>query len=77
MDDGLYPEIEPYQQAKLEREGHSLYYELSGNPTDRRLSMSTAVPGAGPHRECAAFLILNTTASFYWTSVGPDRASRM
>ena len=32
MDDGLYPPIEPYEVAMLPRDGHQLYYELSGNP---------------------------------------------
>ena len=55
MDDGLYPEIEPYQQAKLEREGHSLYYELSGNLDGPTALYVHGGPGAGPHRGCVAF----------------------
>ena len=47
MDDGLYPEIEPYQQAKLEREGHSLYYELSGNPDGPTALYVHGGPGGG------------------------------
>ena len=47
MDDGLYPEIEPYQQAKLEREGHSLYYELSGNPDGPTVLYVHGGPGGG------------------------------
>ena len=77
MDDGLYPEIEPYQQAKLEREGHSLYYELSGNPDGPTALYVHGGPGAVPHRGCVAFLILNITASSYWISVARDRASPM
>ena len=77
MDDGLYPEIEPYQQAKLEREGHSLYYELSGNPDGPTALYVHGGPGGGTSPRVRRFLILNTTASSYWTSVGPDRASRM
>ena len=47
MDDGLYPEIEPYQQAKLERPGHSLYYELSGNPDGPTALYVHGGPGGG------------------------------
>ena len=77
MDDGLYPEIEPYQQAQLEREGHSLYYELSGNPDGPTALYVHGGPGGGTHRGCVAFLILNITASSYWISVARDRASPM
>ena len=47
MDDGLYPEIEPYERAKLERPGHSLYYELSGNPDGPTALYVHGGPGGG------------------------------
>lgn len=47
MSDGLYPEIEPYTQGMLEREGHALYYELSGNPEGPTALFLHGGPGAG------------------------------
>ncbi len=47
MEDGLYPEIEPYEISKLEREGHSLYYELSGNPNGPSALYVHGGPGGG------------------------------
>ena len=47
MSDGLYPEIEPYQTAMLERGGHSLYYELSGNPEGPTALFLHGGPGGG------------------------------
>ena len=47
MSDGLYPEIEPYQTAFLERDGHRLYYELSGNPTGPTALFLHGGPGGG------------------------------
>ena len=47
MSDGLYPEIEPYQTAMLERNGHRLYYELSGNPDGPTALYVHGGPGGG------------------------------
>ena len=47
MDDGLYPEIEPYETAMLERDGHQLYYELSGNPNGPTALFLHGGPGGG------------------------------
>ncbi len=47
MDDGLYPEIEPYQVASLSRPGHDLYYELSGNPDGPTALFLHGGPGGG------------------------------
>lgn len=47
MDDGLYPEIEPYKTAMLERDGHQLYYELSGNPNGPTALFLHGGPGGG------------------------------
>ena len=47
MNDGLYPEIEPYQTAMLERDGHRLYYELSGNPAGPTALFLHGGPGGG------------------------------
>ena len=47
MSDGLYPEIEPYQTAFLERDGHRLYYELSGNPEGPTALFLHGGPGGG------------------------------
>jgi proline iminopeptidase len=47
MTDGLYPEIEPYQTAMLPRDGHRLYYELSGNPHGPTALFLHGGPGGG------------------------------
>ena len=47
MDDGLYPEIEAYKTAMLERDGHQLYYELSGNPDGPTALFLHGGPGGG------------------------------
>ena len=47
MDDGLYPPIEPYKVAMLPREGHQLYYELSGNPSGPTALFLHGGPGGG------------------------------
>ena len=47
MDDGLYPEIEPYETAFLERDGHQLYYELSGLPDGPTALFLHGGPGGG------------------------------
>jgi proline iminopeptidase len=47
MQDGLYPEIEPYETAMLQREGHRLYYELSGNPDGPTALYVHGGPGGG------------------------------
>ena len=47
MDDGLYPPIEPYEVAMLDREGHRLYYELSGNPSGPTALFLHGGPGGG------------------------------
>ena len=47
MDDGLYPEIEPYKTAMLPRDGHQLYYELSGNPDGPTALFLHGGPGGG------------------------------
>jgi proline iminopeptidase len=43
----LYPEIEPYHTAMLERDGHQLYYELSGNPDAPTALFLHGGPGGG------------------------------
>ena len=47
MDNGLYPPIEPYQTALLQRDGHQLYYELSGNPDGPTALFLHGGPGGG------------------------------
>ena len=47
MDDGLYPPIEPYEVAMLQRDGHQLYYELSGNPNGPTALFLHGGPGGG------------------------------
>lgn len=47
MSDGLYPEIEPYHTAMLPRDGHELYYEVSGNPEGLTALFLHGGPGGG------------------------------
>ena len=47
MDDGLFPEIDPYETAFLEREGHRLYYELSGQADGPTALFLHGGPGGG------------------------------
>jgi proline iminopeptidase len=47
MNDGLYPEIEPYETAMLPCDGHQLYYELSGNPAGPTALFLHGGPGGG------------------------------
>ena len=47
MNDGLYPEIEPYHTGMLQRECHQLYYELSGNPDGPTALFLHGGPGGG------------------------------
>ena len=47
QDDGLYPDIEPYHTGFIEREGHSLYYEQSGNPNGPAALFLHGGPGGG------------------------------
>ena len=46
---GLYPEIEPYETGHLDvGDGHSLYWELSGNPGGKPVVFALAmVAGMG------------------------------
>ena len=45
---GLYPEIEPYETGMLDvGDGHSLYWELSGNPGGKPAVMLHGGPGGG------------------------------
>ncbi len=44
---GLYPPIEPYEMAFLDRDGHSLYYELSGNADGPTALFLHGGPGGG------------------------------
>ena len=77
MDDGLYPEIEPYERAKLEREGHSLYYELSGNPDGPTALYVHGGPGGGDLTAGTSFLIQPITGLSSSTSGVPVRAFPM
>ena len=44
----LYPEIEPYQSGHLDvGDGHSLYWELCGNPQGKPVVFLHGGPGAG------------------------------
>ncbi len=44
----LYPPIEPYSQAELETgDGHTLYYECSGNPDGKPVIFLHGGPGSG------------------------------
>ena len=54
MNDGLYPEIEPYKTAMLPCEGHQLYYELSGNPEGPTALFLHGGPGGVDTKEAAA-----------------------
>ena len=45
---GLYPQIEPYETGMLDvGDGHSLYWELSGNPNGKPAVMLHGGPGGG------------------------------
>ena len=45
---GLYPAIEPYETGMLDvGDGHSLYWELSGNPNGKPAVMLHGGPGGG------------------------------
>jgi proline iminopeptidase len=45
---GLYPEIEPYRAGMLDvGDGHSVYWELSGNPKGKPVVFLHGGPGAG------------------------------
>jgi proline iminopeptidase len=45
---GLYPEIEPYRTGMLDvGDGHSIYWELSGNPKGKPVVFLHGGPGAG------------------------------
>ena len=44
----LYPEITPYQTGMLDvGDGHSLYWELSGNPNGKPVVFLHGGPGGG------------------------------
>jgi proline iminopeptidase len=44
----LYPEIQPYETGMLDvGDGHSLYWELSGNPDGKPAVMLHGGPGGG------------------------------
>ena len=44
----LYPPIEPYRQGSLDvGDGHSLYWELCGNPDGKPAVFLHGGPGAG------------------------------
>jgi proline iminopeptidase len=44
----LYPEVEPYKSGHLEvGDGHSVYWELCGNPTGKPVVFLHGGPGAG------------------------------
>ena len=45
---GLYPEIDPYRSGMLDvGDGHSVYWELSGNPKGKPVVFLHGGPGAG------------------------------
>ena len=45
---GLYPEIEPYRTGRLETgDGHSVYWELCGNPNGKPVVFLHGGPGGG------------------------------
>ena len=47
----LYPEIEPYETGMLDvGDGHSLYWELSGNPDGKPVVFLHGGPGGGSGR---------------------------
>ena len=44
----LYPAIEPYEKGMLDvGDGHSLYWELSGNPNGKPVVFLHGGPGGG------------------------------
>lgn len=43
----LYPEIEPYQTATLDVDGHQVYYEVCGNPEGMPVVFLHGGPGGG------------------------------
>ena len=48
----LYPEIEPYETGMLDvGDGHSLYWELCGNPDGKPVVFLHGGPGGGPVSE--------------------------
>ena len=47
MSDGLYPPIDAYETGMLPRDGHQLYYELSGNPSGPTALFLHGGPGGG------------------------------
>ncbi|MBM75179.1 MAG: prolyl aminopeptidase [Proteobacteria bacterium] len=55
MNDILYPQIEPYRTGYLERKGHRIYYELSGNPNGPAALFLHGGPGGGTSPRCRRF----------------------
>ena len=77
MSDGLYPPIEPYKTAMLQRDGHQLYYELSGNPDGPTALFLHGGPGGGTSPGFDDSSTRPTTESCSLTSGAPGRASPM
>lgn len=69
---GLYPEIEPHDQGMLDvGDGHSLYYDVSGNPDGVPAIFLHGGPGAGCSPRCRRFF----DPSFYKIVILDQRGS--
>jgi proline iminopeptidase len=69
---GLYPEIEPHEHGMLDvGDGHSLYYDVSGNPEGVPAIFLHGGPGAGCSPRCRRFF----DPSFYRIVIVDQRGS--
>lgn len=52
----LYPELEPHKRGTLDvGDGHTIYYDVSGNPDGEPAVFLHGGPGAGCSRRCRRF----------------------
>ena len=60
----LYPPLEPYRTGFLSvGDGHSIYFEESGNPGGKTCVFVHGGPGGGHHPKQGSSLILSAIAS--------------
>ena len=65
----LYPPLEPYRTGYLSvGDGHSIYFEESGNPDGKPCVFVHGGPGGGRHPQQGSSLILSAIALFSLTS---------
>ncbi len=68
----LFPKIEPYDRGMLDvGDGHTLYYEQTGNPRGVPVVFLHGGPGAGSNPAHRRFLILHFIGSLFSTNAGP------